>query len=157
MHLLRGTPYIYQGEEIGMINPEFDSLEDYQDVESHNAYQQLRDDGLSEEKALQMLRAKSRDNGRTPMQWNGGKHAGFSNEKPWLSVGKSAESINVEQSLNKPDSVFYFYQKLIQLRKDYRVISHGSYETYQLEHPEIMAYERTYESERFLCLITIKM
>lgn len=152
MHLLRGTPYIYQGEEIGMINPEFDSLEDYQDVESHNAYQQLRDDGLSEEKALQMLRAKSRDNGRTPMQWNGGKHAGFSNEKPWLSVGKSAANIHVEQSLNEPDSVFYFYQKLIQLRKDYRVISHGSYEAYQLEHPEIMAYERTYESERLLVL-----
>lgn len=150
IHLSRGTPYIYMGEEIGMVDPVFASIEEYVDVESKNAYQELLNSGKSAEEAFQIVQVKSRDNSRTPMQWEASAHAGFSQQKPWLGVG-AYEAINVEQEL-KNGSIFQFYQKLIQLRKSYSVISEGSYRGYQKAHASVYAYIREYQQERLLCL-----
>ncbi len=126
IHLSRGTPYIYMGEEIGMIDPEYDSMADYVDVESINAYQMLLDQGKSPEQAFKIIQAKSRDNSRTPMQWDASLNAGFSTGTPWLKVGKSYKDINVENEIDGP--IFKFYKELIRLRKEMPIISEGSYQ-----------------------------
>ena len=124
IHLSRGTPYIYMGEEIGMIDPDYDSMADYVDVESINAYQMLLDQGKSPEQAFKIIQAKSRDNSRTPMQWDASLNAGFSTGTPWLKVGKSYKDFNVEKEMDGP--IFTFYKELIRLRKEMRIISEGS-------------------------------
>ncbi len=126
IHLSRGTPYIYMGEEIGMIDPDYDSMADYVDVESINAYQMLLDQGKSPEQAFKIIQAKSRDNSRTPMQWDASENAGFSTGTPWLKVGKSYKDINVENEIDGP--IFKFYKELIRLRKEMPIISEGSYQ-----------------------------
>ena len=113
IHLSSRTPYIYMGEEIGMVNPEYDSMADYVDVESINAYQMLLDQGKSPEQAFKITQAKSRDNSRTPMQWDASENAGFSTGTPWLKAGKSYKDINVENEIN--GSIFKFYKELIRL------------------------------------------
>lgn len=113
IHLSRGTPYIYMGEEIGMIDPDYDSMADYVDVESINAYQMLLNQGKSPEQAFKITQAKSRDNSRTPMQWDASENAGFSTGTPWLKAGKSYKDINVENEIN--GSIFKFYKELIRL------------------------------------------
>lgn len=125
IHLSRGTPYIYMGEEIGMIDPDYDSMDDYVDVESINAYQVLLDQGHAPEQAFKIIQAKSRDNSRTPMQWDASDNAGFSTGTPWLKAGKSYQTINVEQEKTGP--IFTFYQELIRLRKELPLISEGDY------------------------------
>ncbi|MGX7204131.1 alpha,alpha-phosphotrehalase [Enterococcus pingfangensis] len=141
IHLNRGTPYIYMGEEIGMLDPDYDSMEQYVDVESLNAYQELLDTGKTEQAAFEIVKAKSRDNSRTPMQWDNEKYSGFSQVAPWLTIGSSADEINVAKELQE-GSIFKYYQQLIKLRKEYPVISAGSYEAFLPEHPQIYGYIR---------------
>ena len=150
IHLLRGTPYIYQGEEIGMTNAYFDNIEQYQDVESLNAFKILKQNGMSEDEIYEILQSKSRDNARTPMQWNNHRYAGFSNVEPWIAVNENYHDINVENNLKDLDSVFYYYQKLIKLRKQYSVILQGAYEPLLLDHPTIFAYKRIDQNDEII-------
>ena len=150
IHLSRGTPYIYMGEEIGMIDPDYDSMEDYVDVESINAYQMLLDQGKSPEQAFKIIQAKSRDNSRTPMQWNASKNAGFSTGTPWLKVGKSYKEINVENEIDGP--IFTFYKELIRLRKAMPIISEGSYQPALEDSKQVYAFERHLDGQKLLVL-----
>ena len=142
LHGMQGTPYIYQGEEIGMINPNFTSIKDYRDVESLNAYQELKDKHLSETEILKILAQKSRDNARTPVQWDASENAGFSDGKPWINVAQNYHEINAEQVLQDKKSVFYTYQRLIKLRKELSVFTDGDYCDLLPEHPWVWAYQR---------------
>lgn len=150
IHLSRGTPYIYMGEEIGMIDPDYDSMDDYVDVESINAYQMLLDQGKSPEQAFKIIQAKSRDNSRTPMQWDASENAGFSTATPWLKAGKSYPTINVENEKNGP--IFTFYQELIRLRKKLPIISEGDYRAAYHESNKVYAFERLLNGEQLLVL-----
>ncbi|MBF7979487.1 MULTISPECIES: alpha,alpha-phosphotrehalase [Rahnella] len=142
LHGLQGTPYIYQGEEIGMTNPGFKHLEQYRDVESLNMFAELKSDGRSNEELLRILARKSRDNSRTPMQWNDGDQGGFTTGTPWISVSHNVKDINTEQALADKNSVFYLYQQLIQLRKTVPVLTHGDYQDLLPEHPQLWCYQR---------------
>ncbi|WP_333564592.1 alpha,alpha-phosphotrehalase [Streptococcus parasuis] len=150
IHLSRGTPYIYMGEEIGMIDPDYNSMDDYVDVESINAYQMLLDQGKSPEQAFKIIQAKSRDNSRTPMQWDASENAGFSTATPWLKAGKSYPTINVENEKNGP--IFTFYQELIRLRKKLLIISEGDYRAAYHESNKVYAFERLLNGEQLLVL-----
>ena len=150
IHLSRGTPYIYMGEEIGMIDPDYDSMDDYVDVESLNAYQMILKKGKSQEEAFQIIQAKSRDNSRTPMQWDASENAGFTVGTPWLKAGKSYPRINVENEIQDP--IFTFYQDLIRLRKEMPIISEGSYKPAFEDSKQVYAFERQYEDEKLLVL-----
>ncbi|PEW50954.1 alpha,alpha-phosphotrehalase [Bacillus cereus] len=152
MHMLQGTPYIYQGEEIGMTNPKFESIEQYRDVESLNIYDIKREEGLSKEEIIGILKQKSRDNSRTPMQWNEKVNSGFTTSTPWISVAENFTEINVEKALEDKESVFYHYKKLIELRKTYDVITEGEYAILDGNHPKIWAYTRTVENEVLLVI-----
>ncbi|MDG2952954.1 alpha,alpha-phosphotrehalase [Exercitatus varius] len=142
LHGMQGTPYIYQGEEIGMINPNFSSIEQYRDVESLNAYQILQDQGKSAGEILQVLAQKSRDNSRTPMQWDASPNAGFTGGTPWIEAAKSYAEINVERALADKHSVFYVYQRLIRLRKELPVFTDGDYCDLLPNHEFVWAYKR---------------
>ena len=150
IHLSRGTPYIYMGEEIGMIDPDYNSMDDYVDVETINAYQMLLDQGKSPEQAFKIIQAKSRDNSRTPMQWDASENAGFSTATPWLKAGKSYPTINVENEKNGP--IFTFYQELIRLRKKLPIISEGDYRAAYHESNKVYAFERLLNGEQLLVL-----
>lgn len=150
IHMMQGTPYIYQGEEIGMTNPYFKNLEDYRDVESINMFHILKEKGMKEEEILAILQSKSRDNSRTPVQWNSEEHGGFTKGTPWINVASNYQEINVEKALNDQDSIFYHYQKLIQLRKEYDIITEGDYQLILEDHPEIFAYVRNGNDEKLL-------
>jgi trehalose-6-phosphate hydrolase len=152
MHMLQGTPYIYQGEEIGMTNPNFNSIEQYRDVESLNIYDIKKEEGLSKEEIMGILKQKSRDNSRTPMQWNGEVNSGFTTSTPWISVADSYTEINVEKALEDKESVFYHYKKLIELRKTYDVITKGKYAVLDENDPKIWAYTRTVNNEVLLVI-----
>ena len=142
IHCLRGTPYIYQGEEIGMTNAGFTHLSQYRDVESLNHFQILRDKGMSEESAYNILKVHSRDNSRTPMQWDDGPNAGFTTGEPWLAVNPNHTAINAQADRAAEDSVFRYYQKLVALRKEYPVIAEGTYIPMLRDHPAVFAYRR---------------
>ena len=150
IHLSRGTPYIYMGEEIGIVDPDYDSMDDYVDVESINAYQMLLKEGKSEQEAFQIIQAKSRDNSRIPMQWDASENAGFTRGTPWLKAGKSYPQINVENEIKGP--IFAFYQNLIRLRKEMPIISEGSYKPAFEDSKQVYAFERQYEDEKLLVL-----
>lgn len=152
LHGLQGTPYIYQGEEIGTPNPDFTDLTDYRDVETLNAYTEKAALGETAADILAAIRQKSRDNARTPMQWDASPHAGFSTATPWIPVPENHTSINVEAALADPDSVFYHYKKLIQLRKQYDVLTNGSYRLLTPDDLSLWAYERTTDEEQVLVL-----
>lgn len=147
VHCLRGTPYIYQGEELGMTNPGFTRIEQYKDVESRNHFRILQEKGLSEENAYQILQIHSRDNSRTPMQWDETKNAGFTTGDPWIEVTKNHSYINAKAELEDPDSIFQHYKKLVQLRKDYDIIAYGDIEPLDQKNPSVFAYRRTYQGE----------
>ena len=141
IHLLRGTPYIFQGEEIGTTNAGFTDISQYRDVESLNYYEIMLQNGKTREEALAVLAAKSRDNGRTPMQWTGGRNAGFTDGEPWIGIPENHTYINTEEASEDPDSILAFYKKLIALRKEYDIIADGSFEA--IETPDNMfAYRR---------------
>ncbi|HGS2389530.1 TPA: alpha,alpha-phosphotrehalase [Streptococcus pneumoniae] len=150
IHLSRGTPYIYMGEEIGMIDPDYDSMADYVDVESLNAYQMLLEEGKSQQEAFQIIQAKSHDNSRIPMQWDASENAGFSTGTPWLKAGKSYKDINVENEIQGP--IFTFYQDLIRLRKEMPIISEGSYKPAFEDSKQVYAFERQFEDQKLLVL-----
>ena len=152
IHCLRGTPYIYQGEEIGMTNPHFKSIEQYRDVESLNHYQILQDKGMTKEQALMILDVHSRDNSRTPMQWDDSINAGFTTETPWIQTADNYTEINVKNSLEDKDSIFYYYQKLIQLRKNYDVIAYGDIKPLLREDKRVFAYERNYKGQKLIVI-----
>ncbi|AWK50202.1 alpha,alpha-phosphotrehalase [Clostridium beijerinckii] len=152
IHMMRGTPYIYQGEEIGMPNPDFKSIEEYRDVESKNYYQILKEQGIDEEKILEILKSKSRDNSRTPVQWNSDDNCGFTHGIPWIPVGSSYKYINVEESLKDNDSVFYHYKRLIKLRKEHDVISNGNFNMILEDDDKVFAYTREYENTILIVL-----
>ncbi|MEC5422954.1 alpha-glucosidase [Virgibacillus sp. C22-A2] len=150
LHMMKGTPYIYQGEEIGMTNVQFDSISDYQDIETLNMYHEKIKDGANPAELMQAIYVKSRDNARTPMQWDSTKHAGFTEGTPWLAVNPNYPPINAEQAVADPDSIYHYYRQLIALRKKHDIIVHGSYQLLLPDSEEIFAYTRKYESE---CLL----
>lgn len=150
VHCLRGTPYVYQGEEIGMTNAGFTSLEQYRDVESLNHYHILRARGLHEDSVYDILRVHSRDNARTPMQWDASTHGGFTTAKPWLSVNPNHTRINAAAQVGDPDSVFSHYRKLIALRKQYDVIAYGDFAPLDETHPSVLAYTRQLDGEQLV-------
>lgn len=152
IHMLRGTPYIYQGEEVGMTNAGYRDISEYRDVESINYYQIMLEEGKTQEEALEILRQRSRDNGRTPMQWDSGEYAGFSTREPWIKIPENYTYINVEAEIQDPDSILNYYKKLISLRKQYRVIREGSVEFLYKKQAEIFAYRR-FDGEQELLVI----
>ncbi|MBG9982378.1 alpha,alpha-phosphotrehalase [Aerococcaceae bacterium DSM 111020] len=151
IHLMRGTPYIYQGEEIGMTNPMFEEIDDYDDIETRNHYRIMIEKGKTHDEAMEIIQAKSRDNSRTPMQWTDDHQAGFTTGEPWLKLADNYSVINAQNELEN-DNIFKYYQKLIALRKEYSIISQGSYEGLALEHPEIMAYNRHLDGHDLIVL-----
>ncbi len=153
VHCLRGTPYVYQGEEIGMTNADFTDISQFKDVESLNHYQILQDKGLSASDALRIVQIHSRDNGRTPMQWDDSQYAGFTDEggdAPWIGVNGNHSRVNVEAQLADADSIFHYYQKLIALRKELEIISCGDIHPLAENHPSVFAYRRTYEGHELI-------
>ena len=146
LHGLQGTPYIYQGEEFGMTNPYFDKIEKYRDVESTNNYKILLNKGCSEEEAIEILMQKSRDNSRTPVQWNDSENAGFTTGTPWIEVPENYKKINAEAALKDKNSVFYHYKKLIDLRRNEELMITGKYEDIDLENKSVYAYKRVGEN-----------
>ncbi len=152
IHLMRGTPYVYQGEELGMTNPHYQKVSQYRDVESLNYYEILLREGKSEEEALKILAARSRDNSRTPMQWSGEKNAGFTEGSPWIEVPDNYDRINVERERADEDSILSYYKKLIALRKRSRVVSEGSIAFLESENEKVLAYRRDYGEESIVVL-----
>ncbi|MFT8708305.1 MAG: alpha,alpha-phosphotrehalase [Sporolactobacillus sp.] len=150
IHLLRGTPFIYMGEEIGMTDPDYVTIDDYVDIEAINAYHMLVDKGYSKEDAFSIIQTKARDNSRTPMQWTDGSNGGFSTHTPWLRP-TNCQTINVEKEL-KEGTIFAYYQKLIQLRKQNKVIALGSYESLLRDHPAVYGYIRSYKGKKLVVL-----
>lgn len=153
LHMMKGTPYIYQGEEIGMTNVHFDSIDEYRDIETLNMYREkVIELGEDEEKVMQSIYIKGRDNARTPMQWNANEHAGFTTGEPWIGLNPNYKEINVEQALQDQESIFYYYKKLIELRKKHEMIVYGTYDLILEEHPSIFAYVRTWRDEKLLVI-----
>lgn len=152
IHGLRGTPYVYQGEELGMTNAGFTRLDQYRDVESLNHFQILRDKGLSEESVYNILKIHSRDNSRTPMQWTAGENGGFTTGTPWISVNPNTSRINAASQVEDPDSIFAYYKALIRLRKEYDVFAYGDFAPVDQKHPSVLAYRREYKGQRLLCV-----
>ncbi|WP_311487297.1 alpha,alpha-phosphotrehalase [uncultured Anaerococcus sp.] len=150
IHMQEGTPYIYQGEEIGMTNNYFEDINDYRDVETINYYHIMRKNGMREEEMKRIIQDKSRDNARSPMQW--AKSGGFTSGKAWIKENPNKEEINVEDNLSDPDSIFYYYQKLIQVRKNYKVISRGTYERVLKDNSDLYAFKRKYNNEEALVI-----
>ena len=151
LHMLKGSPYIYQGEEIGMTNAYFKSIDDYKDIEAINAYKEYTESGLmTEEEMLNCLKMVSRDNARTPMQWDDSANAGFTTGTPWISVNKNYTQINAKAALEDKDSVFYYYQKLIRLRHENEIIVEGVFHGLLEDNDDIYAYERTLGDEKLV-------
>ncbi|HDR1348461.1 TPA: alpha,alpha-phosphotrehalase, partial [Pasteurella multocida] len=155
LHGLQGTPYIYQGEEFGMTNPNFTTIEQYRDVESLNAYTELREQGIDETLIMQILAQKSRDNGRTPMQWDDSEQAGFTTGTAWIDVAKNYPHINAKAALADKNSVFYTYKALIALRKKLPVLTEGNYQDLAPEHPALWCYQRQTTNEKLLVLANL--
>ncbi|MDU1060216.1 MAG: alpha,alpha-phosphotrehalase [Leclercia adecarboxylata] len=155
LHGMQGTPYVYQGEEIGMTNPHFTRITDYRDVESHNMFAGLRAQGRDADELLAILASKSRDNSRTPMQWDASANGGFTTGEPWIALGNNAETINVEAALADPDSVFYAYQRLIQLRKTLPVLTWGDYQDLLPDHPFLWCYRRQWQGQTLMAIASL--
>ena len=156
--MMKGTPFIYQGQEIGMTNVQFDKVEDYQDVQSTGLYYSKLEQGMSHEDIMEIIWATARGNSRTPMQWNDGVNSGFTTGTPWLAVNPNYQTINVEAQEEDPDSILNFYKRMINLRKSDDVFMYGAYDLLFEDHPEIYAYTRTLgeKSVLILCNLTKK-
>lgn len=152
IHMMQGTPYIYQGEEFGMTNPKFDKIEEYRDVESKNIYEIKLKEGMNPQEILEILKQKSRDNSRTPMQWEDSVNAGFTNGTPWIPIPENYHDINAEKAIHDRDSIFYHYQKLVHLRKKHDIIIDGDYQLILDEHPRIFSYLRNIPGEKLLVI-----
>jgi oligo-1,6-glucosidase len=152
LHCLKGTPYVYQGEEIGMTNVRFDAIEEYRDIESLNLYRERTAAGVPHEAMMEGIFANGRDNARTPMQWDASGNAGFTRGTPWLKVNANHREINVAAALADPDSILHHYRRLVRLRKQRPVMVHGSYRPHLEEHPQVFAYERVLGEERIVVI-----
>lgn len=150
LHMQKGTPYIYQGEEIGMTNVKFDSIEDYKDIETLNMYKERIDKGYDRNHIMNSIYVKSRDNARTPMQWSREQNGGFTKGIPWIRVNENYKDINVDEALRDKDSVFYHYKALINLRKENNVIIYGTYNCIDINHKAIYSYVRELNGIKFL-------
>ncbi|MCT8138553.1 alpha,alpha-phosphotrehalase [Anaerobacillus sp. CMMVII] len=150
IHMMQGTPYIYQGEEFGMTDPKFDNISEYRDVETLNYFKIMKEQGVPDQDIMEIIKRKSRDNSRTPVQWDASPNAGFTTGTPWIGIADNYKTVNAEAAIYDPNSVFYHYQELIKLRKKYDVITHGDYELLYNDHEQIFAYTRTYENEVLL-------
>ncbi|MBX9486269.1 alpha,alpha-phosphotrehalase [Yersinia enterocolitica] len=155
LHGMQGTPYIYQGEEIGMTNPNFSSIDQYRDVESLNMFAELSAKGRDADELLAILATKSRDNGRTPMQWDSSHNAGFSQGAPWIEPCSNYGEINVDAALADADSVFYAYQYLIALRKQHDVFTFGGYQDLCPQHPDLWCYLRSWQGKQLLVVANL--
>lgn len=157
LHMLQGTPYIYQGEELGMTNVAFESIDEYRDIETLNSYDELvHSHGWSKERMMSAIHARSRDNARTPIQWNDSRNAGFTKGTPWIKVNPNFPEINAEKAYNDPNSIFHFYKKLIQLRKEHDIVVYGRFELLLPDDERIFAYTRSFEEEKLLVLCNFK-
>lgn len=152
IHMMRGTPYIFQGEELGMTNAGYTDISQYRDVESTNYYQIMLERGKTKEEALHILNERSRDNGRTPMQWNGGENAGFTSGRPWISLPDNYKTINVEAEMADEDSILYYYRRLIAIRKEEPAVAEGSIEFIETSDPQILAYRRILGEDEILAI-----
>jgi len=152
LHMMKGTPYIYQGEEIGMTNVKFPSINDYRDIETLNMYKEKMEEGKNVEDVMESIYIKSRDNARTPMQWDNSENAGFTDEEPWIAVNSNYKAINANDAIANPESIFHYYKELIQLRKKHPIIVYGKYELLDPDSEDLFAYTRTYEGEQLLVL-----
>ncbi|MBR2654454.1 MAG: alpha,alpha-phosphotrehalase [Lachnospiraceae bacterium] len=155
IHLMRGTPYIYQGEELGMTNAYFTDINQYRDVESTNYFRILTEGGTSKEEALDIIAARSRDNGRTPMQWDGTAGAGFTTGTPWLGIPDNHVTINAKAEENDPTSIYAFYKELVRLRKEMEIIADGQIRYLDSGHDSVLAYERTYGQEKLTVVCSL--
>lgn len=155
LHLMQGTPYIYQGEEIGMTNVRFSSIEEYMDIETLNMYREKTEEGMDPEEIMKSIYVKGRDNARTPMQWNSSDQGGFTEGEPWIALNPNYKVINAEEALKDSESIFYYYQKLIALRKEHEIIPYGSFELHYADHPSVYAYTRAYGNEKILVLCNV--
>ncbi|MFW3583179.1 alpha,alpha-phosphotrehalase [Staphylococcus caprae] len=152
LHMLQGTPYIYQGEEIGMTNPHFSMMNQYRDVESLNAFQELKRKGYSEDYILKILDQKSRDNSRTPMQWTNGETSGFTSGQPWIDIAPNYKEVNVEQAIEDDHSVFHMYRRLIDLRHNHDILTYGDITPLYMTHDQLFIYRRNYQSKSWLVI-----
>lgn len=150
LHGMKGTPYIYQGEELGMTNVKFDNIEDYNDIESLNMYKERISKGYKHEEIMESIYAKGRDNARTPIQWDDSEYGGFSTSKPWLAVNKNYKYINAKNCLKDNDSIFYHYKKLIEIRKSNETIIYGDYNLLCEDDKNIFAYTRKLDGDTIL-------
>ena len=153
LHMMKGTPYIYQGEELGMTNVPFASMDEFRDIESINAYREYTENGIiAPEDMMKYLNYKSRDNARTPMQWSDEENGGFTKGTPWIKINPNYTTINAREQMEREDSVFHYYQKLISLRKKEPVIVYGTFALLMPEDEDIFMYTRTYEQEKLLVI-----
>lgn len=150
LHMLQGTPYIYQGEEIGMTDPKFTSIDQYRDIETLNAYRSLRNQGLDEETIMKVIGQKSRDNSRTPVQWTDEENAGFTTGTSWIGIPDNYREINVEAAIKDKNSIFYTYQQLIDIRHKHDIITYGDVEPLYMDHPDLFIYKRKLDNEEWL-------
>lgn len=153
--LMQGTPFIYQGQEIGMTNVKFDSIEDYNDVADKNMYRIKREEGVPHEEIMKGIWLSSRDNSRTPMQWSDEPQAGFTTGTPWLGVNPNYKTINVEKQLHDQHSILHFYKKMIKLKKEHEIFTYGTYDLLLPDHPQIYAYTRTTGEEKVVILVNL--
>lgn len=152
---MKGTPFIYQGQEIGMTNAYFDSIKDYDDVAAKNLYHEKKEEGMSEEEILHILGNTSRDNSRTPMQWSKENHAGFSSGAPWMKITSNYEKVNVEYQLKDKNSILHFYKKMIHLKKEHPLFTYGSYDLLMAEDEQIFAYKRKLDGQTALVITNL--
>lgn len=154
MHMQQGTPYIYQGDEIGMTNVVFDSIDDYRDVETHNVYREFTTErGMTPQEVLHLIHVKGRDNARTPMQWDESPNAGFTIGTPWIKVNPNYKSINAKQARADQNSIFHYYRRLTTLRRDNPIVAYGTYDLILDDDPEIYAFTRTLDNDRLLVIL----
>jgi oligo-1,6-glucosidase len=152
LHLHRGTPYVYQGEELGMTNAPFSSIDDFRDIQSLNHYAEAVGAGADPEAVLAALRNSSRDNARTPMQWDDAENAGFTTGTPWIAVNPNHEEINVQSEIADDDSVFHHYRRLIELRRTEPAVAHGDFHMLLADHDQVYAFTRGYGTTELLVL-----
>ncbi|HAQ4682421.1 TPA: alpha-glucosidase [Enterococcus faecium] len=152
---LQGTPFIYQGQEIGMTNMPFESINQVDAVDSKRLYERLLAEGKTREEALDIIRETTRDNSRTPMQWTSEEYAGFSTHEPWMITNPNTKTINVEQQEHEPDSILQFYKNMIRIRQINKGLIYGSYKEYLHEHPQLYVYERDLEDEQYLIMVNL--
>ncbi|QGQ44989.1 glycoside hydrolase family 13 protein [Metabacillus sediminilitoris] len=153
--LMQGTPFIYQGQEIGMTNVKFDSIDQYNDVADKNMYRIKREEGVPHDEIMEIIWASSRDNSRTPMQWSSEANAGFTTGTPWLGVNKNYKEINVEKQLQDERSILHFYKMMIKLKKENQVFTYGTYDLILDNHPQIFAYTRTLDDDKVVVLTNL--